>query len=127
MPGRVMTIKKEIQGLLSAYVNKRPPHILRCICVLFDVRSPISNEDDDLLKALDKIHKPYLVVFTKVDKINPEDLFKIVEETEIKLQKHAKCWPEIVSTSSILNLGFDRLKAFIMLASQLDNVKIQKK
>jgi len=102
--------RKVLQGLLGSYIQCRPDHVLKIICLLFDCRHVITEEDYDLLSALDAQSKPYMVVLTKADKISLPELDEIIKNLEKVLTKHTKCVPEVMVTSATENFGIDRLK-----------------
>ena len=61
-------VKNLWQGLIAAYVEKR--ETLCCLVVIIDIRHPLKAQDFDLVSWLKEIQVPFLLVYTKLDKIN---------------------------------------------------------
>ncbi len=55
------------QGLITSYVEGR--ETLRCVVVIIDLRHELKPLDRDLIDWLRFLHKPFLPVYTKADKM----------------------------------------------------------
>lgn len=55
------------QGLISEYIENRAT--LRCVVVIIDIRHPLKDLDLELVNWLRETVIPYLLVYTKLDKI----------------------------------------------------------
>lgn len=55
------------QGLISSYIEARKT--LCCVVVIIDIRHPLKDMDLDLVNWLRESMVPYLLVYTKLDKI----------------------------------------------------------
>jgi len=113
--------KKNLHVLIEEYVKSRTNEILRLVCVLIDARRGFSDEDIQLMTYLDDSVHPFVVVLTKIDKMEPAKLTTLIRDLEEKVQAHPFCYPEIVVTSSAAhaNLGIDRLRTLIGCAAEL--------
>ena len=68
------------------------------------------------MDLLDKAAVSYQVVLTKIDKIKPPAVEKLLAATEMQLRKRAAAFPEIVATSSEKGQGMDELRDAIARA-----------
>ena len=72
------------------------------------------KNDLEIMEILDKAAAPYQIVLTKIDKIKPTGLPKLIEATETGIKKHPAAFPTLIATSSEKNKGLDELKAAIV-------------
>jgi len=108
--------KKKMDSLLISYINNRPFGLLRCVCVLIDARHGVAKEDQDLFKAIGTTQRTFMIILTKCDKISQKDLTTLQNSLEtIEIPKHAKCFPEVIMTSSYSQLGLDRLRGILLM------------
>lgn len=61
-------VKGMWQGLISEYIENRKT--LRCVVVIIDIRHPLKELDLELVNWLREGCVPYLLVYTKLDKIS---------------------------------------------------------
>lgn len=61
-------LQEEWQGLISEYLLTRAT--LRCVVVIIDLRHALKPQDHDLVEWLRANNRPYLIVYTKRDKIS---------------------------------------------------------
>ncbi|MBU0481435.1 MAG: ribosome biogenesis GTP-binding protein YihA/YsxC [Proteobacteria bacterium] len=61
-------IKNDWQGLITSYLEKR--ETLCCVVVIIDVRHPPKPQDRELVGWLQSIPLPFLLVYTKSDKLS---------------------------------------------------------
>jgi len=114
--------KKRLHVLIEAYVKSRSYEVLRLICVLIDCRRGLSLEDIDLMKFLDDSFHPFMIVLTKIDKMeDPTKVKDMLKDLEEKVQTHPFCYPEVLTTSTLnhSNFGIERLRSLIASAAQL--------
>lgn len=90
---------------------------LKRVYVLIDARHGIKANDDEVLALLDKAAVSYQVVLTKIDKIKPAGVERLVEETLQKIRKRPAAFPEVLATSSEKSGGLQELRAAIVLAA----------
>lgn len=60
-------VKNLWQGLITAYIENR--ETLKCVVVIIDIRHPLKDQDRNLVSWLKDVGVPFLLVYTKLDKI----------------------------------------------------------
>jgi GTP-binding protein len=70
--------RKDWLKIIEAYIESRPA--LAGIVQLVDARHAPSKEDIERIEHIARSKKPFIVVFTKVDKISNADRFRAVRE-----------------------------------------------
>ena len=106
--------KKDIHSWTSLtvkYLKGRPS--LRTVCLLVDSRRGIGDHDKTIMKELDMAAVSWVLVLTKVDKLNNEELKKVKEESYEIISKHPASYPEIMITSSLKNDGLSSLRTYL--------------
>lgn len=106
--------KKDIHSWTSLtvkYLKGRPS--LRTVCLLVDSRRGIGDHDQTIMKELDMAAVSWVLVLTKVDKLNNEELKKVKEESHEIISKHPASYPEIMITSSLKNDGLSSLRTYL--------------
>jgi len=106
--------KKDIHSWTSLtvkYLKGRPS--LRTVCLLVDSRRGIGDHDKTIMKELDMAAVSWVLVLTKVDKLNNEELKKVKEESHKIISKHPASYPEIMITSSLKNNGLSSLRTYL--------------
>ena len=86
---------------------------LRRVFLLIDSRHGIKPSDIDLMKILEEAAITFQLVFTKFDKIKPNEFDKIKKITFTKLSLFANAFPEVIVTSTKKNIGIEALRASI--------------
>ncbi len=89
---------------------------LKRVFLLIDARHGIKKNDEEVMDLLDKAAVSYQVVLTKIDKIKPPAVVRLLADTEAQLKKRAAAYPEIVATSSEKGHGMDELRNAIARA-----------
>ena len=106
--------KKDIQAwtsLTAKYLKGRP--YLRTVCLLVDCRRGIGNFDKLIMNELDKAAVSWILVLTKTDKMNIEEINKTKDESNKVISKHPAAYPEIIMTSSLKNNGIEILRTYL--------------
>ena len=106
--------KKDIQSWTSLtlkYLKGRPS--LRTVCLLVDCRRGIGDFDKFIMNELDKAAVSWILVLTKTDKMNIEEINKIKDESNKVISKHSAAYPEIIMTSSLKNNGIEILRTYL--------------
>ena len=106
--------KKDIHSWTSLtvkYLKGRPS--LRTVCLLVDSRRGIGDHDKTIMKELDMAAVSWVLVLTKVDKLNNEELKKVKEQSHGIISKHPASYPEIMITSSLKNDGLSSLRTYL--------------
>lgn len=90
---------------------------LKRVYVLIDARHGIKKNDQDVLTLLDKAAVSYQIVLTKIDKIKPAELQKLIDNTHNVIVKRPAAFPHIIATSSEKGIGLDDLRETILEAA----------
>ncbi len=90
---------------------------LRRVFVLIDSRHGIKPVDHEILQLLDEAAVTYQAVLTKIDKIKPPVVPKVIEACEAELKSHAAAFPVVLATSTAKNIGLDELRAAVVSAT----------
>ncbi|MDP3895646.1 MAG: ribosome biogenesis GTP-binding protein YihA/YsxC [Mesorhizobium sp.] len=91
---------------------------LKRVYLLIDARHGLKDIDTEVLSLLDKAAVSYQIVLTKIDKIKPPGVPKLIDETLAKIKKRAAAYPEILATSSERGWGMEELRDAIALAAR---------
>ena len=89
---------------------------LKRVYVLIDARHGVKSNDEEVMTLLDKAAVSYQLVLTKIDKIKPASVPRLIEETLLKIKRRPAAFPEVIATSSEEGEGIDELRAAISLA-----------
>lgn len=60
-------LKNDWQGLIASYLTSRDP--LHCVVVIIDIRHAAKPQDRELVSWLQQERLPFVVVYTKIDKL----------------------------------------------------------
>lgn len=60
-------LKNDWQGLIASYLTTREP--LHCVVVIIDIRHAAKPQDRELVGWLQQENLPFIVVYTKIDKL----------------------------------------------------------
>lgn len=99
------------EKMLHYYFGNREQ--LACVFALIDVRIPPQEKDLDFLNLLGEMMVPFVIVFTKADKINQRE---IAENTTAFFEKMGASWselPQYFITSAEKGTGRDQVIDFI--------------
>ena len=102
---------RQWQGLARDYLRGRPS--LRRVFVLIDARHGIKPADEAIFDLLDEAAVNYQPVLTKIDKLKPEALERVMAETAERLGKRPAAHPQVLATSSVKSTGIPQLRATI--------------
>jgi GTP-binding protein len=97
--------------LTLKYLKGRPS--LRTVCLLVDCRRGIGDFDKLIMKELDEAAVSWILVLTKTDKLNIEEIENIKDVSNKVISKHPAAYPEIMITSSLKNNGIDLLRTYL--------------
>ena len=104
-------VVKAWTGLAEAYLKGRPG--LRRACLLIDARRGFMASDVAVMKALDEAAVSYLVILTKIDKLKPAALARLMSECESDLKAHVAAYPLALATSARSGEGIAELRAHL--------------
>lgn len=94
--------------LTRRYLQGRPN--LQRVFLLIDSRHGLKENDEDIMRMLDKVAVNYQIVLTKIDKPGKAELEKVLSRTEEMLGKHGAAHPTVLMTSSEKGKGLDALR-----------------
>jgi GTP-binding protein len=103
--------RKEWTKFISDYLRKREN--LYCTFVLVDSRHEPLEIDVDFMVQMGEWKLPYVIVFTKADKMKPGGLERNVDLYKKELLQYYNELPQMFVTSADSRLGRDELLAFI--------------
>jgi len=103
-------IINEIQLIHKNYFRYRKQ--LLYTFLLIDIRHDPQNIDIEFMKFLNKSISPFIIVFTKSDKLNENKISNYIEAYKEYLNKDWEILPEMIITSSIQKTGIYELLKF---------------
>ena len=101
----------KLWNLISHYVLEREQ--LTCICVLIDIRHEPQRKDLDFLTFLGENGVPFVIVFTKADKITKSRQLTNVEQYMSVLTEQWEELPPYFITSAQSRQGREELLDYI--------------
>ncbi|MDG2450564.1 MAG: ribosome biogenesis GTP-binding protein YihA/YsxC [Saprospiraceae bacterium] len=102
--------------MIDQYLSKRPN--LVCVLQLVDTRIPPQDIDLEFANWLGENTIPFVIVFTKSDKLKPLELEKNVSIFKNKMLETWESLPSLFITSSETNKGRDEVLNFILETNQ---------
>lgn len=108
---------KQWTGLTRRYLKGRAN--LRRVCLLIDARHGLKDSDEEIMAELDSAAVSYQAVLTKIDKLKPAELAKVLEATEKAVARHPAAHPEVFQTSAVKGQGIDELRAALASLQEL--------
>lgn len=104
-------IRAEIKQMIHNYLLSRPN--LMCIFHLVDSRHSLMQNDREFIDWLGINQIPFVIVFTKADKISNQRLEKNIKSFRQQLSDRWESLPEMFVTSSSKNFGREQMLEFI--------------
>jgi GTP-binding protein len=98
-------------ALVKNYLKGRPSLVRTFLLV--DARHGLKAPDLQVMKLMDVAAVSYRVVLTKIDKIKPTELARVMQETLAALARHPAAYPALIATSSETGEGIPDLRAEI--------------
>lgn len=105
------TNRAKWQKMIRNYLTQRTN--LQCTFVLIDSRIPPQAIDIDFINWLGEMLIPFVIVYTKIDKLKPEELANNVKKIEIALHEHWENLPQRFQSSSVKKVGREDILNFI--------------
>jgi GTP-binding protein len=109
-------LKEQFSTIITNYLKNRTN--LMCVFVLIDSRLEPQQIDLDFLFWLGTNHIPFVLAFTKADKITQKEVAKNVEIFKEKLLEEWEELPQIFVTSSEKKLGRKQILNWIHQTNQ---------
>ena len=105
--------------LVKDYLRGRS--VLLRVFLLIDARHGPKPPDHQVMKLLDEAAVSYQAVLTKIDKVKPTELTRVLQITQAELARHAAAFPEVLATSSDTGAGIEQLRGEVarLLANRL--------
>ncbi len=103
--------KKKWMQFIKIYLTSRAN--LSCVIVLLDCRHNPQKIDLEFMEWLSSKGLPFIMVFTKIDKLGSAQLAKSLKTYKMKMLNKWEFLPGIYTTSSSSNLGRESVLEFI--------------
>lgn len=97
--------------LIDSYLRKRPQ--LKRVCLLIDSRHPPHDSDRLMMEILDGAAVSYVIVLTKMDKLNATERQRAINDAIELREYHTSIYPELFATSSETAEGLPDLRAHL--------------
>ena len=104
-------IKEDIKIMHKSYFKSRKE--LFYTLLLIDLRHEIQQNDLDFMAFLNSNYCPFIIIFTKSDKLKVIDLDKRLETLKKQLSDYWEDFPKMIITSSKNKKGIDEIHSFI--------------
>jgi len=104
-------------SLIDKYILERPN--LMCTFLLLDIRHPRMENDRAFMNFLGKNRIPFCILFTKSDKLKPDELNNALEAYKEDMLTEWEELPPMIVTSSIEKTGKDQIMEYI---SSMNNI-----
>lgn len=101
----------KLDDIIKSYILRRES--LVCLFVLIDSRHEPQKADTDFMKWLGEKGMPFVIVFTKADKLTKSKLYRNIEFYKQELLKEWESLPSMFVTSSESKLGKEEIVEFI--------------
>ncbi len=103
--------REKFEGMIKNYLDKREN--LVCTFLLIDSRLPAQKIDLEFMSWLGDHEIPFLILFTKTDKLSKTQRSKNLKDYQKSLSESWEELPRIILTSAETKLGRDEVLAFI--------------
>jgi GTP-binding protein len=103
--------RAEWQAMMDDYFEKREN--LVCVFVLLDARRDPQKNDLDFMRYLGGMGVPFVMVFTKIDKIGKMKQDTLAQNYKTSMQDEWEFLPQMFFSSAVNKEGQDSLLAFV--------------
>ncbi|MCW3806518.1 ribosome biogenesis GTP-binding protein YihA/YsxC [Plebeiibacterium marinum] len=110
------TQRKTFKLLIDGYLRHRSN--LMCLFILVDIRHKPQKVDIEFMYQMGEWGVPFVVVFTKADKLKPGEVEKNVTEYKNALLQDWEELPDFFISSATKNQGKDEILSFIEQVNQ---------
>ena len=104
-------IKEDIKSIHRSYFKSRKE--LFYTLLLIDIRHEIQQNDLDFMEFLNNNYCPFIIIFTKSDKLKVNDIDKRLEILKNQLSNYWDEFPKMIITSSKNKTGINEIHSFI--------------
>ena len=105
------TKRYDWEKMIATYLQKRKT--LQCACVLLDSNIPPQKIDVEFINWLGEMHIPFVIVYTKTDKVRGNKLEGNIKAIQDELLKYWNELPQQFITSSSKKEGREEFLNFI--------------
>ena len=105
------TLKEEFQKIIFSYLENRGN--LMCLFLLLDCRHKPQKIDLEFMQWLGKKQIPFVMIFTKIDKLGKTALKKNIENYKTEMLKQWGKLPQCFYTSTLKRVGDRKILDFI--------------
>ena len=103
--------KEKIKNLHKDYFKKRKQ--LFSALLLIDIRLKPQKIDLEFMKYINKLFVPFILIFTKCDKLNEGEIHQKTKEYSEEINRNWETSPEIIISSAKNRIGLDEILNFI--------------
>ncbi len=103
--------REKFEGMIKTYLDKREN--LVCTFLLIDSRLPAQKIDLEFMSWLGDHEIPFLILFTKTDKLSKTQCSKNLKDYQKSLSESWEELPRIILTSAETKLGREEVLTFI--------------
>lgn len=107
--------------MIHQYLMKRKN--LRCTFLLVDIRLEPQKIDLDFIEWMGINQLPFVIIFTKSDKLNKQNLIKNIELYKSTLSEKWAELPQFIVSSSVKTQGKDAILQLISETNQLNKLE----
>ena len=111
------TLKAGFSEMIQQYISHRPN--LMNLFLLLDIRHEPQKTDLDFIRWIGRNQVPFILLFTKADKLNKSQVSASRKRYESVLLEEWENLPPIIVTSSETKAGKDEILLFIEQANKL--------
>jgi GTP-binding protein len=108
---RSKTMREDWEHSLEEYLKNREN--LQCLFVLIDSRIDPQDSDLEFLNFLGNLEVPFVITFTKIDKLNQSMRAKNMKAFTDEVLKNWEVLPPVFQTSAIEKKGRDKVLNYI--------------
>lgn len=103
--------RKSWERMTQGYLTKRPT--LQCAFILIDGNIPPQASDIEFLNWLGEMRVPFVICYTKLDRMKPAERQRNIEAIQTALLQHWNVLPQQFETSAIKEEGRADILKFI--------------
>lgn len=103
--------RENFAKMIEQYATLR--NNLVCFCVLIDARIPPQQIDLDFIEWLGDSNLPFVIVYTKIDKVSQKEKSKTITQMHKELSEYWEEMPLMLETSAVKGTGREELLNFI--------------
>ncbi len=103
--------KEKIKNLHNTYFKNRKQLISALL--LIDIRLKPQKIDLDFMKNINKLFVPFILIFTKCDKLKKTEISKKIQEYSEEIKKNWEISPQIIVSSAKNKIGLDDILKYI--------------